>query len=401
MSRELLINITPQAVRVARIEDGVVEALHIENVGRHGTVGNIYLGRVSRVLPGMQAAFVDIGQERAGFLHMSDLNEGQVLTAGMTLAVQVMKDPLGGKGARLTACISLPSRRLVLMPGGSGIGVSSRIDEGERMRLREVMATLPELGVDGFIVRTAAEGATYDVLRGELVYLHRLWEVVRSGLAAASAPSLVHEELPIVQRMIRDLAGTYIDRILVDSREAHTVATRFAGAFLPELDTRIELHDGSSPLFDAHGVEKEIECALDRRVPLKSGGHLVIDQAEALVAVDVNTGGYVGKKNLEETALKTNVEAAKEIARQLRLRNLGGIIIIDFIDMEVAEHRGRVLEVLAGEVKRDHASTRIGSVSSLGLVEMTRSRNRESLAELLCEPCRECAGRGTVRVHDH
>ncbi len=401
MTREMLINVTAHAVRVARLEDGIVEELHIEHTGRRGAVGNIYLGRVSRVLPGMQAAFVDIGQERAGFLHMSDLNEGQVLTAGMILPVQVMKDPLGSKGARLTARISLPSRKLVLVPGGSGIGVSARLDDGERTRLRELMEGMPDAEGDGFIIRTAAEGATLDALRAELVYLRRAWKRVGEEMAAGSAPCLLHEELHLVPRVVRDLAGTQVDRVLVDSRAAHSTALAFAKEFLPELGTRIELHEDEAQLFDIHGVEVEITRALDRRVPLKSGGYMVIDQTEALVVVDVNTGGYVGRKNLEETAFQTNLEAAKELPRQLRLRNLGGIIVIDFIDMEEGEHRERVLAVLESEVKKDPASTRIGSVSALGLVEMTRRRTRESLAELLCEPCRECAGRGTVRVYDH
>jgi ribonuclease G len=416
MSAEILVNVMPRETRAALIENGVMQELFIERANRVGITSNIYKGRVSRVLPGMQAAFVDVGLERTAFLHVSDVafaheEAGEILEErsedirehmreGDEILVQVLKDPLGTKGARLTTFVSIPSRYLVYLPKGKGIGVSTRIeDEGERTRLREsVTSAAPNGSNGGYIVRTVAEGVEAGALREDLLFLHRLWGAVRERGLRAGAGELVHEDLPLPLRLLRDQLGSGIDRISVDSPGVHARMLEFAGAFMPESASKIEHYTGARPIFDLHGIEDEIARALDRKVPLKSGGYVVIDQTEAMTTIDINTGAYVGHRNLEETIYRTNLEAAVSIARQLRLRNLGGIIIIDFIDMQEEEHRRQVLQALGKALLADHAKTHISSVSPLGLVEMTRKRTRESLEHLLCEPCVSCLGRGFTKT---
>lgn len=421
MSEEILINVTPRETRVALVENGVLQEVFIERASRRGLVGNIYKGRVRRVLPGMQAAFVDIGLERAAFLHASDIRSlpgengeelrpdngerrGEAITElvaeGQELLVQVVKDPLGGKGARLTTHITLPSRYLVLMPGAANVGISTKIeDEAERQRLRETVTRLAAAcGAGGYIVRTAAEGVSEEALRADMLYLQRLWGSLRERAARTAAGGIVYEELPLALRALRDLIGGAVEKVRIDSRETFQRALAFAQEFIPEAAGLIEHYPGERPIFDLYGVEDEIQRALERKVPLKSGGYLIIDQTEAMTTIDVNTGAYVGHRTLEETIFKTNLEAAQAIARQLRLRNLGGIIIIDFIDMQDEEHRRQVLRALEKSLEKDHAKSTISAVSSLGLVEMTRKRTRESLEHILCEPCPCCGGRGMLKT---
>jgi len=421
VSIEILLNIAPRETRAAMLENAVVQEIHIERTGRRGLVSNLYKGRVSRVLPGMQAAFVEIGLQRTAFLHAADIAGStlddtvvtaqltggppledirRLLNAGDDILVQVIKDPIGSKGARLSTFISLPSRYLVYMPRGEAIGVSARIeDEVERTRLKGLLAELLTPGVDGgYIVRTAAEGAAADSLREDMAYLSRLWEHVRTRAAQATPGSVVHEDLPLSLRVLRDELGPGVSRVLVDSPREHARMQEFAAAFMPGAVPLIELYAGPRALFELHGVEEEIAKALERKVQLKSGGHLVIDQTEAMTTIDVNTGAYVGHHNLEETIFRTNLEAAVSIARQLRLRNLGGIIIIDFIDMRDEPHRRAVLAALERALAGDRAQTHIVSLSPLGLVEMTRKRTRESLEHLMCQPCPSCAGRGQIRT---
>ncbi|MBY8965541.1 ribonuclease G [Algiphilus sp.] len=413
MSTEILVNIAPQETRVALVESGVVQEAYVQRALRHGLVGNLYVGQVQRVLPGMQAAFVDIGLERTGFLHASDmvrLNEAadgalplisSLLHEGQRVLVQVLKDPLGSKGARLTTLPSIPSRYLVLLPYDQHVGVSARIeDDTERERLRTVVTALvaemtPELGV---IVRTAGEGATEEALRNDLRFLQRLWSSIQAASNEAPPRSLVHGDLPLSMRILRDLLGVDVDRVRVDNAEEWGRLRTFARTFIPDAVDIIEHYDGAAPIFDLFGVEDDLNRALDRRVPLKSGGHLVIDQTEAMTTVDVNTGAYTGHRNLEETALKTNLEAAQAIARQLRLRNLGGIIIIDFIDMHDPQHREQITRLLERCLARDPARSVVCPLSPLGLVEMTRKRTRESLGHILCEPCPACEGRGYLKT---
>jgi ribonuclease G len=414
MSIEILANVTPSENRAAVVEQGVVQELYIERTNRRGLAGNIYKGRASRVLPGMQAAFVEIGLDRAAFLHASDIMSAPGLETGVetqafesirdlvnegdTILVQVLKDPLGTKGARLTTYVTLPSRFLVYMPQGRGVGVSARIeDEHERQRLRETMKEFAG-NHGGWIVRTVAEGAQIEALRADMMFLQRLWEVVRERADRAGPEQIVHEDLPLPLRVLRDLLGEQVERVLVDAPAAHTQMTDFARTFMPALAGRIEFYDGKRPIFDLYGVEDEIERALDRRVALKSGGYLMFDQTEALTTIDVNTGAFVGHRNLEDTIYRTNLEAAVSIARQLRLRNLGGIIIVDFIDMQDPEHRRLVLQSLEQALAADHARTHLSAVSALGLVEMTRKRTRESLEHQLCRPCPSCGSRGFVKT---
>ncbi len=411
---EILINVTPQETRVAVVESGILQEVFVERVAKRGLVGNIYKGRVSRVLPGMQAAFVDIGLDRAAFLHASDIqfsggeepagecHQGVGISSlcceGQELLVQVVKDPLGSKGARLTTNISLPSRYLVLIPKVECVGVSQRIaSEAERMRLRDLVQQVPDRK-GGIIVRTAAEGVSDVALHRDLEFLQRLWVSIFDRACTESASTILYEDLPLTMRCLRDLVGETVDRVLIDSRETHQRVCHFSEQLVPEIVGRIEHYTGEYPLFDLHGVEGEIRKALERKVPLKSGGHLIIDQTEAMTTVDVNTGAFVGHRNFEETIFKTNLEAAATIARQLRLRNLGGIIIIDFIDMIEEDHKRQVLRALEKAMERDHAKSYIGGVSPLGLVEMTRKRTRESLAHILCEPCSHCHGRGFVKA---
>ena len=397
MSVEILVNSGAHEARAAIIENGILQEVFLERADRRGLISNIYKGRVSRVLPGMQAAFIDIGMQRTAFLHASDIRS--LVAEGNDILVQVVKDPLGSKGARLTTHITIPSRYLVYIPQGQGVGVSARIDsEEERGRLRAAV----EAGVDpqenaGFIVRTAAEDASAEALRADMTYLRKLWEFVRHKGLRTQAGNLVHADLPLHLRVLRDLLRPEVDKVLIDEPGAHRDMREFAGAFMPAALPKIELYGEARPLFDLHHVEEEIHKALERRVSLKSGGHLVIDQTEAMTTIDVNTGAFVGHRNLEETIFRTNLEAAGTIARQLRLRNLGGIIIIDFIDMEEPQHRSQVLRALEEALGEDTVKTHISSVSPLGLVEMTRKRTRESLEHMLCQPCPTCEGRGYVK----
>jgi ribonuclease G len=426
MSIEILVNAAPRETRAALLENGALQELFIERASRRGLVSNIYKGRVSRVLPGMQAAFLEIGLARTAFLHVADIlapppdpgNDAQeqrdstqqadirtLVREGDELLVQVVKDPLGTKGARLSTHVSLPSRYLVFMPRGARVGVSARIEsEAERNRLRELVTTLgahnghnggPQ---GGYIVRTAALGAPLEALHADMTYLHRLWTHVRERAASTPAGNLVHEDLPLSVRVLRDELKPEVRRVLVDSPAEFARMQEFTRSFMPDYQDRVELHQASRPIFDLHGVEEEINRALDARVPLKSGGYIVIQQTEAMTTVDVNTGGYVGHRNLEETIFRTNLEAAVTIARQLRVRNLGGIIVLDFIDMQEPDHRQALLEALQAALSTDRAQTHIASVSPLGLVEMTRKRTRESLEHLLCAPCPQCQGRGFVRT---
>jgi len=421
MTAEILVNISPREVRAALVENGVLQEIFLERSNRRGLISNIYKGRVSRVLPGMQAAFVDIGLERTAFLHASDIvhpavgengapdrpvedhradNIQSLVTEGGEILVQVLKDPLGTKGARLTTFITIPSRYLVYMPKGRGIGISGRIeDENERHRLRDAanLFLQPEES-GGYIVRTAAEGASPDALRADMLFLQKLWGVVGEKAAYARPGQLVHEDLPLAVRVLRDVVSSGVDRVSIDHAETHQRMMDFARMFMPELADRIELYESDRPIFDLYGIEDEIQKSLDRKVPLKSGGYLMFDQTEAMTTIDVNTGAYVGHRNLEETIFRTNLEAAVAIARQLRLRNLGGIIIIDFIDMQEEEHRKQVLQALEKALASDHAKTHISSVSPLGLVEMTRKRTRESLEHMLCSSCPTCEGRGFVKT---
>ena len=411
MSEEILINITPPETRVAVIENGVLQELIIERTRQRGIVGNIYKGEVCRVLPGMQAAFVDIGLERAAFIHLSDLcsrdlekkdseNIGDFLHEGQKIIVQVAKDPLGTKGARLTTEISIPSRFQVFMPFSNTAGVSQRIEcEQERERLRTCLETFQKDHQCGqFIARTAAECMPESVLCSDMEFLLKLWNSISEKIKHAKVKQLIHQDLPLSIRTLRDLYREEIEKIRVDSRETFHRLIKFAEDFVPEIVPMIELYTGERPVFDIYNVEDEILKALDRKVNLKSGGHLVFDQTESMTTVDVNTGGYVGERNLEETIFKTNLEATRAIARQLRLRNLGGIIIIDFIDMHSNGHKEQVLHALEKNLEKDHAKTNMTEVSTLGLVEMTRKRTRESLEHILCEPCTTCGGRGVLKT---
>jgi len=411
MSEEILINVTPPETRVAVIENGVLQELIIERTRQRGLVGNIYKGEVCRVLPGMQAAFVDIGLPRAAFLHLSDLcakdlekkgseNIEHYLHEGQHIIVQVVKDPIGSKGARLTTEISIPSRFQVYMPYAQNSGVSQRIEcETERARLRACLdAFRTEHKCGGFIARTAAECIDETVLIADMTFLLKLWESIAAKIATAKPKQFIHKDLPLSIRTLRDLYREGIERVRVDSKETYHRLVEFAEIFVPEIVPVIEHYTGECPVFDIYSVEDEIQKALERKVNLKSGGHLVFDQTESMTTVDVNTGGYVGGRNLEETIFKTNLEAAQTISRQLRLRNLGGIIIIDFIDMQSEDHKKQVLQAFERHLEKDHAKTNITEVSILGLVEMTRKRTRESLEHILCEPCSACGGRGVLKT---
>ena len=412
MSTEILVNIGTQETRVALVEGGAAQEIYVQRAARHGLVGNIYKGVVKRVLPGMQAAFVDIGLERTAFLHVADMLNTETHTAplppverllheGDEVLVQILKDPLGTKGARLTTLLSIPSRYLVLMPFEKHVGVSAKIeDEAERTRLKGILeALVPELAPEwGVIARTAGEGADAESLKQDLLFLTRLWGSVSQQVRQAQPGTLVHGDLPLSMRILRDLLGTAVERVRIDSAEEARRVQQFAKVFVPHAAAKIEPYCGQAPIFDLYGVEDELNRALERKVELKSGGHLVIDQTEAMTTIDVNTGAFTGHRNLEETIVKTNLEAASAIARQLRLRNLGGIIILDFIDMRSEDHRAQVLRTLEKDVARDPARTRIYPFSELGLVQMTRKRTRESLGHILCEPCTACGGRGCVKT---
>lgn len=417
MGEEILINFTPMETRVAVIENGMPQEIYVERVKRRGILGNIYNGRVVRVLPGMQAAFVDIGLDRAAFIHADEVSSSdiapedragvsisQLLREGQSLLVQVTKDPIGSKGARLTTHLSLPSRYLVLMPGAEHIGISQRIEDvDERERLKALMQVLIEREEQkiqgyGYILRTVAEGVSEIELSADIAFLHRLWKKVQARIAESKAPSNVYEDLPLNMRVLRDMTHSGIERIRIDSRETYQRAKTFANSLVPEIEAKLEYYPGERPIFDLFNVEEEMQRALGRKIELKSGGYLIFDQTEAMTTVDINTGAFVGHRNLEETIFKTNLEAATAIGRQLRLRNLGGIIIIDFIDMADPEHQRQVLRTLERVLERDHAKCKLTGVSELGLVEMTRKRTRESLEHVLCETCDQCQGRGMVRT---
>ncbi len=411
MNEQILVNVTPQETRVAVTEQGVVQELHIERRSARGLVGNIYLGTVARVLPGMQSAFIDIGLERAAFLHIADIwsardkhDNGKtiekILSEGQTVLVQVIKDPIGSKGARLSTQISMAGRLLVYLPQEAHIGISQRIeDEGERALLKEkLQQLLPENEGGGFIIRTVAEFASDKELNDDIEYLTRLWNRIQENAKSAPPSSLIHQDLNLALRVVRDFVNEKTERILVDSRETFQAMREFAESYTHSALPILEPYTGERPLFDLFGVEDEIERALARRVDLKSGGYLIIDQTEALTTVDVNTGGFVGGRSFDDTIFKTNLEAAQVIARQLRLRNLGGIIIVDFIDMDNEEHKDSVLGELKKNILRDRTRLTLNGFTALGLVEMTRKRTRESLAHVLCEPCPMCQGRGEVKT---
>jgi len=422
MANELIINVRPQETRVALLEDRVLAELYIERTKDRGIMGNIYKGKVVKVLPGMQAAFVDIGLEKAAFLYVSDVYGGMedyeemgfqgeemlsyfnpssqiedLLSEGQEILVQVSKEPLGTKGTRITSHITLPARYLVFMPTVDHIGVSRRIkDERERKRLREIVQTIkPPSG--GFIVRTASEGAEADEIRNDMEFLLRLWGNIQKKRENSSAPSLIHSDLNMVLRVIRDILSPQVNRIVIDSKEEYENIISFINTYMPKQRYEIIQYEKREPIFDAYGVETEIDKILGRKVWLKSGGYIVIDMSEALVAVDVNTGRYVGKRNLADTIFKTNLEAAKEIAYQLRLRNIGGIIIIDFIDMEREGDREKVYQALEEAIRKDRQKATIFKISDLGLVEMTRKRTRENIARILSEPCPYCEGAGSIK----
>jgi ribonuclease G len=440
MSTEILINTNSLETRVALLENGIVTELYIERSRDRGIVGNVYKGRIIKVLPGMQAAFVDIGLEKAGFLYVSDVDfaynleeyeeiikvktaaeEGKangqpdisehtetrsfnypvliedMLQKGQEILVQVSKESMGSKGPRLTSYITLPGRYLVFMPTIDQIGVSRRIEnETERKRLRDLIRTLKPPGV-GYIVRTASEGQDIDELSQDIKFLNKLWQDIQAKNERTSAPYLIHRDLNLIFRTIRDLFTNEVERLIIDSPYEYQNCIEFVRSYLPHLEPKIELYSGREPLFDAYGIELEISRALGRKVWLKSGGYITIEQTEALCAIDVNTGRFVGEHNPEETILKTNLEAIKEIIYQIRLRNIGGIIIIDFIDMVKEESREKVFQVLQTALKRDKAKTNILKMSELGVVEMTRQRIRDSLDHILCQPCPYCEGRGMIK----
>jgi len=412
MSEEILINITPQETRVAVIENGVTQELHIERTSARGIVGNVYMGRVVRVLPGMQSAFVDIAGDRAAFLHVADIwgsrHNGEsgppierLLSEGENLMVQVVKDPLGTKGARLSTQISIAGRFLVYLPQDDAhIGISQRIeDQDERAHLREKLQhMLPPEEKGGFIMRTMAETASDAELASDLAYLRKLWSGIQEHAQTAASLTLLYQDLNLGLRVLRDFVGDETSRIVVDSEAVYGTMKAFARDYTPNSTERISHYQGERPLFELYGVEDEIEKALARRVDLKSGGYLIIDQTEALTTVDVNTGGFVGGRSFDDTIFKTNLEAAQVVARQLRLRNLGGIIIIDFIDMDTEEHRNAVLNEFRKALARDRTRMTINGFTQLGLVEMTRKRTRESLAHVLCEPCPVCQARGELKT---
>jgi|TARA_Y100000294_G_scaffold178138_1_gene208211 ribonuclease G len=424
VSEEILINITPQETRVAVVENGMLQEVHIERNRARGIVGNIYKGRVVRVLPGMQAAFIEVGLERTAFLHAADVIRPEMLESngntngngkngarqdlpihgllhdGEEIMVQVVKDALGTKGARLTTQIAIPARHLVFLPYSCHIGISQRIqDEAVRTELRETVERLrgdPDSG--GYIIRTAAEQASEEELTADIVFLNRVWKRVQERSEKSTGSCILHEDIPLALRVLRDLVDERIEKIRIDSHETFEKASEFVRDLIPEVSDRIEWYPGERPIFDLYSVEDEIQKAINKEILLKSGGHLVIDQTEALTTVDVNTGGFVGRQNLEETLFKTNLEAAQSIARQLRLRNIGGIIIIDFIDMEDPEHCRQVMRTLEKAMAHDRVKVFIHEMSSLGLVEVTRKRTSESLERQLTQTCTLCSGRGVIKT---
>jgi ribonuclease G len=435
MANELIINVRPHETRVALIENGLVAELHIDRKSSHGLIGNIYRGRVARVLPGMQAAFVDIGEERTAFLYVSDiyrdlpdpagmicmsngddsddiqeepepeacagsmeaLNIEYILLEGQSIVVQVSKDPIGTKGARLTSYISLPGRHLVLLPYVNHIGISRRIKEKEeRERLKNIIEEIrPEK--TGFIIRTASEGVEKEKIKSEMDFMLKLWANILERMNKSTNPELLYMDLSVSLKAVRDLFTREVDRLIIDSNEEYNRIIEFIDNFAPALRYSVELYEGEEPVFDAYGIEIEISRLLDSKVWLKSGGYIVIELTEALTSIDVNTGSYVGKRNLEETILNTNLEAVKEIAYQLRLRNIGGLIVIDFIDMESLEDRHKVFSALKEALSKDKARTYVLRMSELGLIEMTRQRAKENLYRQMTEKCVYCEGRGATK----
>jgi ribonuclease G len=418
MQQDILINWSPQETRVAVVENGAVQELHVERTLERGLVGNVYLGKVARVLPGMQSAFIDIGLERAAFLHVADVwhppAEGESLSAsraaqvqipiekqifgGQALTVQVIKDPIGTKGARLSTQISIAGRLLVFLPQDDHIGVSQKIPAAQRDELRTRLQTLAGPQGGGFILRTNGEDATDAELSDDIGYLRKAWARIKDASIRLPPQSLLHQDLSLLQRVLRDLVGESTQTIKVDSHEQFEALKAFGLEFMPAAAEKLQHYKGERPIFDLYSIDEEIAKALGRRVDLKSGGYLIVDQTEALTTVDVNTGGFVGARNFDDTIFKTNLEAAQAIARQLRLRNLGGIIIVDFIDMAREDHREAVLAEFKKQLSKDRVKTMAGGFSQLGLVEMTRKRTRESLAHMLCEPCAVCEGKGMVKT---
>lgn len=420
MSEEILINVTPRETRLALIENGLLQEIYLERRSRSGYVGDIYLGKVVRVMPGMEAAFVDIGLERAAFLHSADIapigadglevrdggetaDINTVLREGQLIVVQVAKDPIGTKGARLTTHLTLPSRHLVFLPRNLHIGISQRLEnEEERNRLQALLeqCLMAESMQDrgGFIIRTAAEGASENELLEDIRFLRKLWAAVERRIGKSKDIRVLYRDLPLYLRAVRDLITPGIEKIRVDAQEAFDEISGFIQDFIPDFRDRLELYSGERPIFDLYGIDDEIDKALGRQVKLKSGGDLIIDQTEAMTTIDVNTGAFLGTKSHAETVLKTNLEAATSIARQLRIRNLGGIIILDFIDMDDPEHQRQVLRTLTKALEKDHARTMVTGISELGLVEMTRKRTRESLGQILCSACPVCEGRARLKT---
>jgi ribonuclease G len=417
MQQDILVNWSPQETRVAIVGSGAVQELHVERTLERGLVGNVYLGKVARVLPGMQSAFIDMGLERAAFLHVADVwqrqpdgeppmsrsGQAQVpiekqVFEGQALMVQVIKDPIGTKGARLSTQISIAGRLLVFLPQDDHLGVSQKIPPDQRDALRRRLTKLVGEAGGGFILRTNGEDASDEELAEDITYLRKTWARIRESATRLPPPALLHQDLNLLQRVLRDLVSEETQTIRIDSREQFGLLQAFGQEFMPAALAKLQLYKGERPIFDLYSVDEEIAKALGRRVDLKSGGYLIVDQTEALTTIDVNTGGYVGSRNFDDTIFKTNLEAAHAIARQLRLRNLGGIIIVDFIDMQREDHREAVLGEFRKQLARDRVKTMAAGFSQLGLVEMTRKRTRESLAHLLCEPCPACQGKGTVRT---
>ena len=438
MSTDLIINATSFEIRIALVEHGNLVEFYLERPTEKGLVSNIYKGRIKRVLPGMQAAFVDIGLERTGFLYVDDVHinasdfETRMLSCdrvsngdcycgnvppeslssrppgmgiedllheGQDVLVQICKEPIGTKGARLTCHITLPCRNLVFMPMTDHIGISRKIEDEEvRQRIREDIEALRP-ACTGFIVRTVGETANREDLEADMEFLLHLWGEIQDLAEKAPVPSLVYEDLDIILRAVRDIFSPEVDRVVVDEPRTYRRVLNFVETFAPRLRDKVELWEGESPLFDAYGIEMDINRALDKKIWLRCGGYIIIEATEALTVIDVNTGRYVGKSDLEETIFKTNMEAAREIAYQLRLRNIGGIIIIDFIDMEDEVHREEVARALKEAVKKDKSRVNILKVSEFGLVQMTRKRNREDLNHMMCEPCMYCNGEGVLKSH--
>ena len=418
MQEDILVNWSPQETRVAVVENGAVQELHVERTLERGLVSNVYLGKVARVLPGMQSAFVDIGLERAAFLHVADVwhrpPDGESLTQaranqpqipierqvfeGQAIMVQVIKDPIGSKGARLSTQISIAGRLLVFLPQDDHVGVSQKIPAAQRDDLRNRLQALTKEAGGGFILRTNGEDATDAELTDDINYLRKTWARIKTAAAHLPAGSLLHQDLNLLQRVLRDMVGESTQTIRVDSREQFELLNAFGQEFMPSAAEKLQHYKGERPIFDLFAIDEEVAKALGRRVELKSGGYLIIDQTEALTTVDVNTGGFVGARNFDDTIFKTNLEAAQAIARQLRLRNLGGIIIADFIDMAREDHRDAVLAEFKKQLQKDRVKTTAGGFSQLGLVEMTRKRTRESLAHMLCQPCATCGGKGIVKT---